>query len=75
MGACPPLMAIYARPRAMQITKSAIGIESVTQDSTSQMPSSIYMRRRGIENASKEPSAVNPAIDQNAMRKAWEISA
>ena len=33
------------------------------------------MRRSGIENASKEPSAVNPAMDQNAMRKALEISA
>src|SRR5262245_5174101 len=33
------------------------------------------MRRRGIENASQEPNAVNPAMDQNAMRKAWEISA
>jgi hypothetical protein len=29
-----------------------------------------YMRRRGIENASKEPSAVNPAMDQNTMRNA-----
>jgi hypothetical protein len=37
--------------------------------------STIYMRRSGIENASKEPTAVNPAIDQNTMRKAWEISA
>jgi hypothetical protein len=34
-----------------------------------------YMRRRGIENASKEPTAVNPAMDQNTMRKASEISA
>ena len=28
------------RPRAMQITNSAIGIDSVTHDSASQMPSS-----------------------------------
>jgi hypothetical protein len=28
------------RPRAMQITNSAIGIESATHDSASQMPSS-----------------------------------
>ena len=34
-------MPAYGRPRAMQITNNAIGIESVIHDNASQMPSSI----------------------------------